>query len=416
MAVARLEGEARGGEAMDLFDVYVLRFDVNEDRATRALMQVFGLSEAAARVFVHSVPRVGKRDVPTPMAERYVRALHAVGAIVECRRSGHAPLGETANRVQHMSLPAPSDASLAGVSNPPHVMQDSLGIMAPLAYSPDMPQIPKAPRLPADLHHIRARKGPDSLAPNWRHTDSKRGASAGPHSAHAGHSSDPGIWSADPGALALSSDPLGALDSSQAPKIPSPKGGRAPRTKSSDTDDGSEDDDSDPLRSGGPLSPSPFAASSPTPRDEEPSPWYATATHQLLLAAVIVTGMALALTTGVFETDQNRTARAFEQAGIHAGTYEPAARFVAHGGNQFQALPAEQLQTLLDRLTHAGARNIWVADIQVSDGQRSSRTLLLDLPDDPKARRALFEELASTQRSGTLNTPDTGQRYLRVDF
>ena len=65
---------------------------VNEDRATRALMQVFGLSEAAARVFVHSVPRVGKRDVPTPVAERYVRALHAVGAVVECRRSGHAPI------------------------------------------------------------------------------------------------------------------------------------------------------------------------------------------------------------------------------------------------------------------------------------------------------------------------------------
>jgi len=411
MAVARLEGEARGGEAMDLFDVYVLRFDVNEDRATRALMQVFGLSEAAARVFVHSVPRVGKRDVPTPVAERYVRALHAVGAVVECRRSGHAPLGESANRVQHMSLPAPSESAMADASNPPHIMQDSLGIMAPLAYSPDMPQIPKAPRLPADLHHIRARKGPDSLAPNWRSSAGQsRGSSGGP-------SSDQNMWSADPGALALSSDPLAALESSQPPKLNSPKqqAGRSPRTQAEkDPDDGSEDD-GDPLRSGGPLSPSPFAASNPTPRDE-PSPWYATATHQLLLAAVIVSGMALALTTGVFETDQNRTSRAFQEAGIDAGSYEPAARFLAHPGNQFEVLPNEQVHTLLDRLTRAGAKQVWVADIRQVAGQRSSRTLLLDLPQDAKSRRAVFEELASTRRSGVLETPDSGQRFLRVDF
>lgn len=399
---------------MDLFDVYVLRFDVNEDRATRALMQVFGLSEAAARVFVHSVPRVGKRDVPTPVAERYVRALHAVGAVVECRRSGHAPLGENANRVQHMSLPAPSDAAVANVSNPPHIMQDSLGIMAPLAYSPDMPQIPKAPRLPADLHHIRARKGPDSLAPNWRNNDPPRGGSAGPHGSH---SSDPNLWSTDPNAMALSSDPLAALESSQAPKMHSPKqgGARSPRTHADKSSSSDDEDDSDPLREGGPLSPSPFAASNPTPRDE-PSPWYATATHQLLLASVIIGGMALALTTGVFETDQNRTSRAFQQAGVEPGTYELAARFLAHDGNRFDAMPPEQLQALIERLTHAGARNIWVADIQVAAGQRTSRTLLLDLPEDPNARHALFEELASTQRSGTLKTPDKGQRYLRVDF
>jgi hypothetical protein len=315
-----------------------------------------------------------------------------------------------------MSLPAPSDAAVAGASNPPHIMQDSLGIMAPLAYSPDMPQIPKAPRLPADLHHIRARKGPDSLAPKWRN-DAARISSGNPHSGV----SDPGLWSSDPGALALSSDPLAALESSQPPKLNSPKGARSPRAHGDATggqqdQDADSDDEGDPLRSGGPLSPSPFAASSPTPRDDEPSPWYATATHQLLLAAVIVAGMALALTTGVFETDQNRTARAFQEAGVDAGSYEPAARVLSHPGNQFQALPAEQLQALLDRLTRAGARQIWVADIQQLARQRTSRSLLLDLPNDTNKRRALFEELASTQRSGQLKTPDSGQRFVRVDF
>ncbi|HEY2732828.1 MAG TPA: hypothetical protein VGI70_02540, partial [Polyangiales bacterium] len=208
---------------MDSFDVYVLRFEVNEERATRGLMQVFGLSEAAARIFVHSVPRVGKRNVATDIAERYVRALHAVGAIVECRRSGTGPISDTANRAQQMSLPAPTSSNYPGASHPPTIMQDSLGVMGPLQYSPDMPQIPKAPRIPADLHAIRARKGPDSLAPTWRDSRDQREAAESAawrgRSARADSTPQPtnslneaGFWSPDAGPQ-ISSDPLGQINS-----------------------------------------------------------------------------------------------------------------------------------------------------------------------------------------------------------
>ncbi|MEY4582496.1 MAG: hypothetical protein RL701_7199 [Pseudomonadota bacterium] len=431
---------------MDLFDVYVLRFDVNEDRATRALMQVFGLSEAAARIFVHSVPRVGKRDVPTPMAERYVRALHAVGAIVECRRSGTSPLGRKRGdssdagpgRTPQISLPAPPDTPYPGTNTPPHIMQDSFGIMSPLAYSPDMPMIPKAPRIPADLHHIRARKGPDSLAPNWRgnHIRIEPSTSGGSGSGNSGGmsfgnsmrgnsdagsmygSSEPGIWSPDPLAMQLSSDPLTELQGRRAAGIAlTGRSGGDTNAPATDPREGLESSMSAPMGSSSPLplSPSPFAASNST-QSGEPTPWYATATHQLLLAALIIAGMAVALSTGVFETDVNRTARAFQQAGIDPGTYESAERYLAQPANRFQPLQGEQLQALVDRLSQAGAREIWVADIQHADGQRTSHTLLLDLPADPHARRSLFEELASAAQAGKLKTPDIGQRFLRVDF
>lgn len=413
---------------MDLFDVYVLRFEVNEERATRALMQVFGLSEAAARVFVHSVPRVGKRDVPTPTAERYVRALHAVGAIVECRRSGSAPLGDNANAVQAMSLPPPTNSTYPGASSPPHIMQDSLGIMAPLAYSPDMPQIPKAPRIPADLHHIRARKGPDSLAPNWHPSDSSRrgggsgggggggggGSSSGPLARAV--SSDAAFWAneaaAQQVAAAISSDPLAAPLAPVGESLESPAALALASSRPAEPSNANMELDS-PL----PLSPSPFAsASGAASYSTEPSPWYATATHQLLLAALIIGGMAVALSTGVFETDANRQSRAFQQAGIEAGVYEPPERFMGKPSSRFDALPKEQLRALVDRLERAGARGVWIGDIQQQGGERKSHTLLLDLPTEQGARRSVFEELASTRRAGQAAASDNGQRYLRVDF
>jgi hypothetical protein len=402
---------------MDLFDVYVLRFDVNEDRATRALMQVFGLSEAAARIFVHSVPRVGKRDVPTPMAERYVRALHAVGAVVECRRSGTSPLGgDNSRQVPQMSLPAPAESSYAEVSRPPTIMQDSLGIMAPLAYAPDMPQIPKAPRVPADLHHIRARKGPDSLAPNWRSSTRDGGRDRNAAVSFASASAEPGIWSADPRALQLSSDPMTALHDdvvtgTHEREILENQEAAVKRAQLALQDRMTPRAPSSPT----PLSPSPFAASERT-HQKESTPWYATATHQLLLAAVIIAGMGIALSTGVFDTDVNPTQRAFEQAGIQAGVYEPAERYLSQPESRFQSLPADQLQALVTRLSQAGAREIWVADIRQQNGQRTSRTLLLDLPQEPAARRTLFEELAGAQRAGQRSVVDSGQRFLRVDF
>ena len=396
---------------MDLFDVYVLRFDVNEERATRALMQVFGLSEAAARIFVHSVPRVGKRNVPTATAERYVRALHAVGAIVECRRTGAFPLGDTTNRIHPMSLPAPTTSEYPGASRPPRIMQDSLGIMAPLAYSPDMPQIPKAPRVPADLHAIRARKGPDSMAPNWRSADPAipRGNSPIAQGPHSDPSLEAGLWSPDPAALQISSDPLGKIES-PFHAIKSPAASDAAKQQAVD-----QAALNGMLGSPQPLSPSPFAPSLPPPVDE-PTPWFTNATHQLVLACVIIGGMLLAMSSGVFETDASRRSRALQTAGIEAGEYEPADTFLARANNEFLSLTRSQLQELTEALSRAGATGVWVSNIEHHGAQRSSHALLVELPKAKNARRAIFKEHIKSASLAEPAPADRGQRFVKLIF
>jgi hypothetical protein len=297
-------------------------------------------------------------------------------------------------------------------------MQDSLGIMAPLDYSPDMPEIPKAPRVPADLHHLRARKGPDSLAPNWHPTRRGTGAS----SAHLrAVSSDPAGWSDSSDPQARSRDPLSELndprEDMEAHGVRSPRrsAGRTPAPQRSATK-GDKDDESEP-ESEPPLSPSPFAAELPG-QSPEPGPWYTSATHQLLLAALILGGMGLALSAGVFQRADMGNANALREVGIEAGTYETATSFVAHAGNQFDKMSADQLRALTELLMGSGAREIWVAEIQQGTNQRTSRTLVLELPDEPAARRAVLEELSNARGSGpgVSHVADTGQRYLRVEF
>jgi hypothetical protein len=412
---------------MDLFDVYVLRFDVNEERATRGLMQVFGLSEAASRIFVHSVPRVGKRNVPTNSAERYVRALHAVGAVVECRRSGSAPLGENANRVQPMSLPPPAVTSFPGAASPPHIMQDSLGVMGPLQYSPDMPTIPKAPRIPADLHAIRQRKGPDSMAPNWRNAsdpNGKRGQSLRTdHSVPLSNSMDGGgFWSPDSGQA--SSDPLGQLESPFNRPDPEDADEHEPETDSGAeqkrVDSAALDGD---LSSPTPLSPSPFAPSESQSRPHahsnppaESGPWYMNATHQLLLACLIIGGMVLAMSSGVFETDAARRTRAFHSSGIDAGEFEPATSYLGNPGNEFDGLSIVQLQGLLDGLSRAGSPGVWIANITRRGTQRASHTLVVELPSDTLVRRAILLEPIKSGALRDALPADTGQRFVRLVF
>ena len=397
---------------MDLFDVYVLRFDVNEERATRALMQVFGLSEAAARIFVHSVPRVGKRNVPTATAERYVRALHAVGAIVECRRTGSSPLGDNANRVQHMSLPAPTSSTYPGASRPPHIMQDSLGIMGPLAYSPDMPQIPKAPRIPADLHAIRARKGPDSMAPNWRSADPAmaRGKSPPAQSPQPDSSLEPGLWSPDPAGMQLSSDPFAKLEAAALAAAKS-----SPETNSDRQQVIDQAALDGMLGSPAPFSPSPFAPSGRASEDG-PSPWFTNATHQLVLACVIIGGMVLAMSSGVFDTDSAHRTRDLQAAGIEAGEYEASESYLSRPGNEFAAVPRAQLQALIEALTHAGAKGVWVSNITRKGTQRSSHEVLVELPKDPNTRRAIFTQHLPTVPLRTPVPADRGQRFVQLVF
>jgi hypothetical protein len=281
--------------------------------------------------------------------------------------------------------------------------------MAPLAYSPDMPQIPKAPRVPADLHQLRARKGPDSMAPNWHPT---RRARSGNQPSGRAQNSEPSSWDENSDLLAHSRDPLSELndqpDDIAERGVHGQRRGAARSPQTAREDDSDSDSDSEPP----PLSASPFAPSQP---GEHIGPWYTNATHQLLLAALILGAMGLALSAGVFQSSDTHITNALHEVGLDPGTYETATSFVAQNKNQFAKLSAEQLRGLTDVLMSTGAREIWVANIQQVAHSRTSRTLVIELPEDSTVRRAVFDELASA-RAGGRNVSDTGQRYVRVEF
>lgn len=384
---------------MELFDVHVLGFEVSEERATHSLMQVFGLSEAAARIFVHSVPRIGKRRVPKETAERYIRALHAVGAMVECRIATPSAADPTPTAA---SLPVPALSNFPGAR--PHIMQDSFGVMAPVAYSPHMPEIPKAPRIPADLHAIRARKGPDSLAPHWRPADAMDAGRGGSPRAPLPNASDPELASPNPDALQLSSAGQGV--SPVAVAMADPELGPMIAARAAD---GADFDKNSRLSSPRPS----------TPLPDSEAPWYARPTYQLILACGIIGTMTIAASSGMFETNASRLAREFQRAGVEAGNYERATNFLTASDSRFDGLSKEQARKLLDELLTAGAVEAWVIGIAPKDGVRSAHVLLVELPEDADKRKKFFDahaQLRQLPERARAPNADRGQRFLNLSF
>lgn len=250
------------------------------------------------------------------------------------------------------------------------------------------------------------------MAPNWHPTRGQNGSN-GSSGRLRSPNSEPTSWDENSDMLAHSRDPLSELQ--DAPDEIVGRGvrgqrrgaARSPQQKAREDDDDDSEHESEP-----PLSPSPFAPSQP---EQTASPWYSNATHQLLLAALILGGMGLALSTGVFQTSDTHITNALHEAGLEPGKFETATSFVAEAKNQFGKLSTDQLRGLTELLMSSGAREIWVADIQQVAQGRTSRTLVIELPEDPSVRHAVFDELASAG-SGGRNVSDTGQRYVRVDF
>jgi len=388
---------------MELFDVHVLGFDVSEERATRALMRVFGLNEAASRIFVHSVPRIGKRRVPKDTAERYIRALHAVGAIVECRLTPNS--AEPLTGSGGVSLPAPTVSSFPGAPVP-HIMQDSFGVTAPVAYAPHMPQIPKAPRVPADLHAIRARKGPDSLAPHWRPADNPEFRVG--TSPRAPANDEPDLDSPSPDAFSISSEgKLKAAGAGASPAIIVDEPSSNPMIHAQAASGAVFDSD-------GSLG-SPRPSPSPTVADPE-GPWYAQPTHQLLLAAVVIGSVTIAASSGVFDTDASRLTRAFEQAGIAPGDYDRASTFLSSENTSVEGSTKPEIRQLTSALLAAGGVEAWLTGIQEKAGKRTSHQLLIELPEDPAKRREIFQTYSKLARPGQQGASDHGQRFLSLVF
>jgi hypothetical protein len=387
---------------MELFDVHVLSFEVSEERATRALMRVFGLNEAASRIFVHSVPRIGKRRVPKDTAERYIRALHGVGAIVECRLSTPSSAQSASAGA---SLPVPQVSSFPGTAVP-HIMQDSFGVMAPVAYSPHMPTIPKAPRIPADLHAIRARKGPDSLAPHWRPADSPEGR--GGTSPRAPSMEDSDLNSPSPDGLTIDSGgKLKEVGAGASPAAPATEDSSSSPAIVAKAASGAVFDSDGQMSSPRP---------SPAPISDPETPWYAQPTHQLLLAAVVVGSVTVAASSGVFDTDASRLTRAFEQEGITPGQYDRASTFLASRTSVIEGTSKPEMQRLVANLLAAGGVEAWLTGITERGGMRTSHHLLIQLPDDAAKRRGVFDAYAKLAKPGQQGAQDHGQRFLSLVF
>ncbi len=387
--------------AMELFDVHVLGFEVSEERATRALMRVFGLNEAASRIFVQSVPRIGKRRVTKETAERYIRALHAVGAIVECRTC--TPSSATAVEPSlQASLPAPTVSTFPGTAIP-HIMQDSFGVMAPVAYSPHMPQIPKAPRIPADIHAIRARKGPDSLAPHWRPTPGPDRGGGSPRAPAA--DSDPELQSPNPEALVSSG---GKLNERLASPVVAFEDRSLDPSGKAEAASGAVFDKEDELGS-------PRPSPGPAPTDSE-TPWYAQPTYQLVMAAVVIGSVTVAASSGMFETDASRLGRALEQAGIHPGQYDRASQFLAARDTAVEGMTKLEAQQLVDALIAAGGVDAWMMNITQKGAGRVSHELLVELPGDAAKRKKVFEAYAKHAKPTQRGASDQGQKFLSLVF
>jgi hypothetical protein len=289
----------------------------------------------------------------------------------------------------------------------PHIMQDSFGVMAPVAYSPHMPQIPKAPRVPADLHAIRARKGPDSLAPHWRPADNPDLRAGTSPRAPAGLD-ETELKSPNPDGLIIDSGgklkeagagaspaALATEDSSSSPAIVA----KAASGAVFDSD-------------GQLSSPRP----SPTPTSDPETPWYAQPTHQLLLAAIVVGSITVAASSGVFDTDASRLTRAFEQEGITPGQYDRASTFLASRSTGIDGTPKPEVQRIVATLLAAGGAEAWLTGITERSGMRTSHHLLIELPDDPAKRRSVFDAYAKLARPGQQGAQDHGQRFLSLVF
>jgi hypothetical protein len=357
--------------AMELFDVYVARFTVPEERAVRGLMRVFGLSEASARIFYRSLPRMGKRQVPLMAAERYMRALSSVGAVSECRASKPITIDGTRS-----SRPPPAGTSLPppNTTTPPSLQSGPAGPSSSgfVPFGDQMPVIPKAARLPREL------SGATSAAYDGEHDGSGFAGSnlvladVGPNSDLARGTRGSYIPTRDSSSRAIRPDYVG-IASSFAPKP---------------------------------------GSSQPVPRTTF---WYKYGTALVFLIAMLLGALGVGYIRGWFETDDGRREAEWANIGIATGDYENVRTFLSGRGRRFERMPDSEAQLIIDGLFRAGARDIWAIRIREIDGARTSGGVIVALPSDMSARRTIFFQHAPLTPTRDI-AEDRGQPYLVLDL
>lgn len=360
---------------MEHFDVFVAGFEVSEERAIRGLMQVFGLSESAARNFLRSVPRMGKRRQPQDAAQRYAQVLRSVGAVVECRpsRATVPPSAADAASRALTSLPAP--ASLPSSSASPTGAADTL-------------QIPRAPRVPSELV--------DAQGSDWLLTDET--ASNRLLTGLAATKPLPGVDDARNAGV------LRPADSGPTPELAQVAHG------------------SRSAMSVRPANAEIMGVAYVSARPSLPAPMSTRRGWGLQLSRAQVLALCCVFAAVGYighqhhwlQTEPSVREAQWHAEGIDCGDYDDATHYLTQAGDQLEGVATPRLQTMLDTLQRAGAPQVWVIGITKVAGHRSASTLLIQLPQGAQQRQTLFfQDLPTLTRRPP---PDTGQRYLKLDL
>ena len=141
-------------------------------------------------------------------------------------------------------------------------------------------------------------------------------------------------------------------------------------------------------------------------------PWFHNRTNRMFVLSLLLGALFIAHSKGAFRSDAGRREAAWERDGVRAGDYDDARHFLAEARNHFEALPSERLLSLLDGLERAGAKHVWVIEIESRGSEKVSRTLLVELPNDTASRQTIFFQHA---QGVMAHVPaDTGQTVLRI--
>lgn len=380
-------------------DIIVTGLELDQRQVEAGLVRVFGIEPQQARRMLRELPTTAKRAAPRALADRYVAALRSIGARVEARPA-MAALLVTRPPVAGSSLPAPPATAMAHARESQRVQRETERAIKRFRAAegldpepnPDIdlinPDIPKAPLIPHDLARMPNAALPRfSDRPGWMVTDPL--ADGGQDAREHADAQNPPPVSAAP-------SPAPAVRSSVPPHRDHALESVAPRAVG--------------LAHKAQASIRPGVTSLNIPKVSREPRVRLRALWPVFAAAFVVGGATLHW-SGWLDRGVRRHERAWHAQGIDAGESAEALGWLEAPNHEVRTLGKLELRDLIERLLRAGAKGVYVIELEpTAQGQRAGG-LLVELPDDADARRTVFWHLAKVpgQKPGTQ--ADHGQPY-----
>ena len=386
----------------EALDIVVTGCEVDQRRVEAGLVHVFGIEPHQARRLLREFPVTAKRGASPAMAERYLAALRSIGARVETRPSTAGRISPAAS-----SLPAPPPSIVARARESQRVQHETEraikrfraaeGLDQPEAEAIDLdlfnPAIPKAPPLPHDLARMPNATLPRfSDRPQWMvtnsledeaqavplHVDAQRPPPISPHAAPPLTASstpprrDSGLESVPPRAVGLAHNATASIRPGLSSLRDIPQIPREVRVR---------------LRALWPA-----------------------------FAATIVVAIAFLYWNGVFDSRLRRHERAWRAQGIDAGQAADALAWIEVPSHELRTMGKLVMRELIERLMRAGAQGVYVIQLEPTPTGQRAGGLLVELPENPDARRTLFWHLASVPGQPPATRADHGQAYQTLSL